>query len=88
MKEVFTHMLIPQKSARFLPRFSGMCLFLMTSFLMHAQERSASGTVEDDGDQHLAMAGFLVKSTFNGVTAHADERHCECLIVKNELNQI
>jgi len=44
MKEVFTQMLIPKKSVGFLP-LGGKRLFL-TSFLVHAQKRIVSGTIE------------------------------------------
>jgi hypothetical protein len=64
MKKVFTHMLIPKIPLGFLPRLDGMCLFLFTSFLVHAQKR----TVKDEGYQPLTLAGG---TNFNGVTTDA-----------------
>lgn len=75
MKKVFTHLLIPKKSVGFLPRLGGMCLFMFTSFLVHAQERAVSGTVKDESGQPLPGAGVLVRFTSNGVTTDADGKH-------------
>jgi len=89
MKRVFTHMMIPKKSVGFLPLLGGMCLFLFTSFLVHAQAWALSGTVKDESGQPLSWAGILVKSTSNGVTTDTEGKHFTLLIIeKHELNQI
>jgi hypothetical protein len=55
MKEVFTYVLIPKKSVRFLPRLGGMCLFLFISFLVHTQEEGVSGTLKNEGNQPTSL---------------------------------
>jgi hypothetical protein len=89
MKKIFTHMLIPKNSVGFLPWLGRVCLFLLTSFLVHAQERAVSGAVKDESGQPSSGAGLLVKSTSHGVTTDADGKHFTLLIIeKHELNQI
>jgi hypothetical protein len=88
MKKTFTHMLIPKNSVGFLPWFGRMCLFLLTSFLIHAQERVVSGAVKDERGHPSSGAGVLVKYTSHGTT-DADGEHFTLLIIeKHELNQI
>jgi hypothetical protein len=63
MKRVFSHIPIPKKSVGFLPSLGGMCLFLFTSFLVHAQERA-----KDEIGKPLPGAGILVETDSDGVT--------------------
>lgn len=80
MKKVSTHMLTPQKSVGFLLRLGGMCLFLFTSFLVHAQHRAVSGTVENESGQPSSLA------LTNAVDA--DGRHVTCpIVIESEPNQ-
>jgi hypothetical protein len=65
MKKVFTYMLIPKIPLGFLPMLGDTCLFLFTSFLVRAQER----TVKDEGYEPLPQD--LVKAAVNGVTTDA-----------------
>lgn len=88
MKKVSTQMLIRKKSAGFLPRLGGMCLFLFISFLVHAQARAGAGSVKDEGGRPLQGAEVLVMSGSNVGTPDADGKHFEChTIIERELNQ-
>jgi hypothetical protein len=78
MKKVFTHMLISRKSIRFLPWLGGMCLFVFTIFLVHAQERALPGAVKDEDGQPLSCT----RADANGIILHS------FIIEKYELNQI
>lgn len=79
MKNVFTQILVPKKSVGFLPWLGGVCLFLVTRFLVHVQERTVSGTVNDESGKPLPMVRVLVKSI--SVTNDADGKHFTGLII-------
>ena len=71
MKEIFTHMLIPQKSVGFPLPLSGTYLHLFASFLVHALMRSI-GSEKDENGQPLKWTTLPLRETFFALTLRSE----------------
>lgn len=79
--------MIRKKINAILRQLGGISLFLAISFLVHAQEKSVTGSVKDEVDSSMLNMSVMVKGTLLDVSTNVDGKHFTCFISKKEQTQ-